>query len=1127
MIRLHRVSLLFLASFVTGSLLCAAMPAAAGDATSFERARILRVLDLLQPQRGISARPVAAAKRADTAQEGGTITGTVRGLDREGFESAHVVAWQADSISGEDGTVTDGAVAIGRARVEPDGSYRLSGLSPGHYYVSGIAKGYETRYYEDALDLTSATTVEVIEGETVDGVDFELQRFNAGTGSIAGLVISDVDGQPVAGAIVHAFGAENPFSYGVTETDADGAYIIRGLRSGSYVVEAMSPDFLPEFYGDVTAFDEAVLVAVVEPDQTDGIAFSLAVGGAITGVVRNEDGGPIAGAYVSATQPGRFDIEVEEDRVAGPLLPVASGGWAVTDENGAYRLGGLVTGAYRVQAQFSTRWQYVSIWFDGVSTWEQATAVAVVLGETVPAVDMTLEVPVLESGVAGRVTDSNGHPVAGAFVTLQAIGDESLMDSMIAVGDMGPVDSGASSDTQSGDVISSDSGSSGSGSVTVAAVPVDEFLMVSRVWAYATTDEDGRYAIDELPAGTYILSAASENGWEYVHRWYVDADTPRSATRLPLAEGEKLTQIDMVLPVRMATASVSGVVQNQDGEPLARAFVQISTPESARPESARSASGDGPARLWAYAQTDDQGVYRVDRLPAGTYIVHASYHTGDRFGQRWFDGADTPSEATPLVLADDESRPGVDLQLTVRPLYGVVSGVVTDAQTGRAIARAYVELTPANRDAPRDMPVFYGVSTAVTDEAGSFRMPWIPEGIYTMTVYANGGMAHYVHPDTDALSTAIQVVGGETTQHDVALPLRQDGEGAITGSVSLGYPGPMFGLEEPAIDFGIAEGDDIAEGADLSRTSIQAMPEIAVVIAYPASKPGMRYVAVTGPDGTYALRGLPADDFVVMCFAPGHIGTYYDGEYAPDRARPITVEAAGQVDGINFELAGLYRIYTIAEDAAIDGGARAPGDEAATEGVAVFGNVIDDKGQPVVDATVFLLDTQEQPVAFAQTGGDGNFELPTVSPGEYRVYASRLGFTGSYNGNQRNFATAEPLGLEGGQAEVNLVLTAGLITAVEESSSDATPTVMALHRNYPNPFNPETTIRFTVPASGQAVLRIHNALGQRIATLHSDVVEAGRQYEVVFQANDLGSGVYYYVLEFQGQRLTRPMLLMK
>jgi len=1120
MIRLHRGSLLFLASFLTASLLCAVMPAAAGDTAGFERARILRVLDLLQPQRGIPAGPVAVAKRAVAAQEGGTITGTVRGLDREGFESAHVVAWQADSISGEDGTaidgaVTDGAVAIGRAKVEPDGSYRLSGLAPGQYYVSGVAKGYETRYYEDAFDLGSATTVEVIEGEASEGVDFDIQRDNVGTGSIAGVVISDVDGQPVAGAIVHAFGAQNPFSYGVAETDAAGAYTLRGLRSGTYIVEAMSPNFLPEFYGDVTAFDEAVLVVVVEPEQTDGIAFSLAVGGAITGVVRNGDGGPVVGAYVSATQPGRFDVEVEEDRVDGRLLPVAPGGWAVTDENGAYRLGGLVTGAYRVQAQFSTRWQFVSIWFDDATTWDQAADVAVTTGETVSAIDMTLELPVLASGVAGRVTDSNGHPVAGAFVTLQAMGDESMMDSV------------SSNASRPGDTIFSDSGSSSSGSATAATVPVDESLMVSSIWAHATTDADGRYMIDELPAGSYILSAASENGWERVHRWYVDADTPRNATRLSLAEGERLTQIDMILPVRTATASVSGVVQDQDGQLLARAFVQISTPESTR-----SDAGDGAARLWAYAQTDDQGVYRVDRLPAGTYIVHASYHTGDRFGQRWFDGADTPRQATPLLLADDESRTGVDLQLTVRPLYGEVRGVVTDAQTGTGIARAYVELTPAQRDAPRDMPVNYGVSTAVTDEIGSFRMPWTPEGIYTMTVYANGGMAHYVHPDTDALSTAIHVVGGETTQNDVALAFRQDGEGAITGSVTLGHGGPIFGPEEPAIDLGIAEGDDIADAdiddtGDVSRTSLQATPEIAVVIAYPASRPGMRYVAVTGTDGMYALRGLPADDFVVMCFAPGHIGTYYDGEYAPDKARPITVEAAGQVDGINFELAGLYRIYTIAEDAAVDGSVRAPGDDAASEGVAVFGQVIDDEGQPVVDATVFLLDTQEQPVAFAQTGSDGNFELPTVSPGEYRVYASRLGFTGSYNGNRRDFAMAEPLGLAGGEAEVKLVLTAGLITAVEENSSDATPTVMALQRNYPNPFNPETTIRFSVPTAGPAVLRIHNALGQRLATLHNDAVEAGRPYDVVFQAKDLGSGVYYYVLEFQGERLTRSMLLMK
>ena len=318
----------------------------------------------------------------------------------------------------------------------------------------------------------------------------------------------------------------------------------------------------------------------------------------------------------------------------------------------------------------------------------------------------------------------------------------------------------------------------------------------------------------------------------------------------------------------------------------------------------------------------------------------------------------------------------------------------------------------------------------------------------------------------------------------------------------------------------------VSGGADFA--DVRATPGIAVVVARPVTStdPNDLYVAVTNADGEYALQGLPPGGYSVMCFAAGHIGMYYDGEYAPDRAELIRIEETEQVSGIDFELAGAYFIYAVAEDGTT-GDLGAPADEAARSAPAVVGQVHDEKGEPIAEATVYLLDTRERPVAFAQTGKDGQFKLPGVAPGEYRVYASRVGFTGSYNGNEHDFDDADVLELTVGQTQVDLVLGTGIVTAVEEEESDATPTTMALHRNFPNPFNPETRISFTVPSSGEAVLQIHNALGQRVATVHRGFVEAGRLYEMTFRADGLASGVYFTVLQFDDQRLTRPMMLVR
>jgi hypothetical protein len=77
--------------------------------------------------------------------------------------------------------------------------------------------------------------------------------------------------------------------------------------------------------------------------------------------------------------------------------------------------------------------------------------------------------------------------------------------------------------------------------------------------------------------------------------------------------------------------------------------------------------------------------------------------------------------------------------------------------------------------------------------------------------------------------------------------------------------------------------------------------------------------------------------------------------------------------------------------------------------------------------------------------------------------------------------------------------------------SGAIPAITALLDNYPNPFNPTTTIRFQIPTSGVVSLNVYNALGQEVATLVNDVRDAG-QYEERFDATRLPSGVYIYKL---------------
>ena len=81
--------------------------------------------------------------------------------------------------------------------------------------------------------------------------------------------------------------------------------------------------------------------------------------------------------------------------------------------------------------------------------------------------------------------------------------------------------------------------------------------------------------------------------------------------------------------------------------------------------------------------------------------------------------------------------------------------------------------------------------------------------------------------------------------------------------------------------------------------------------------------------------------------------------------------------------------------------------------------------------------------------------------------------------------------------------------------------------NYPNPFNPSTTLEFSVPKDGQATLKIFNVLGQNVALLFSGRVHARQAYKTRFEAAHFPSGIYFARLESGGVTLIRKLVLAK
>lgn len=105
-----------------------------------------------------------------------------------------------------------------------------------------------------------------------------------------------------------------------------------------------------------------------------------------------------------------------------------------------------------------------------------------------------------------------------------------------------------------------------------------------------------------------------------------------------------------------------------------------------------------------------------------------------------------------------------------------------------------------------------------------------------------------------------------------------------------------------------------------------------------------------------------------------------------------------------------------------------------------------------------------------------------------------------------------------------------LTTGIDDGDG-ITPDEYRLLGNYPNPFNPETTIRFSVPRPGFVSLAIFNVRGEKIKTLMSDNIAPGIFSIAWNGTNDTGrnvaSGVYIYRLQAGGSVLSKKLILIR
>ena len=102
----------------------------------------------------------------------------------------------------------------------------------------------------------------------------------------------------------------------------------------------------------------------------------------------------------------------------------------------------------------------------------------------------------------------------------------------------------------------------------------------------------------------------------------------------------------------------------------------------------------------------------------------------------------------------------------------------------------------------------------------------------------------------------------------------------------------------------------------------------------------------------------------------------------------------------------------------------------------------------------------------------------------------------------------------------------GVITSSPVAVDEAAPSAFAVAQNTPNPFNPSTTISFTIPEAGTVSVDVFNIAGQKIATVADDFMSSG-SHSVSWDATGFSGGVYFYTVKSGDFSKTMKMTLIK
>jgi len=248
----------------------------------------------------------------------------------------------------------------------------------------------------------------------------------------------------------------------------------------------------------------------------------------------------------------------------------------------------------------------------------------------------------------------------------------------------------------------------------------------------ATTDAEGKFRIERVETGSYILSADRQG---FVRQQYSQRQPSTVGATLTLSAGQHMKELNFKLAPH---AVITGHVFDEDGEPLMRSRIQVLRVSRMRGKRQLMPVGGG--------ETNDLGEFRVHSLPPGRYFVNAMPpNRGQMYGEpapknaateeyitTFYPAALDEASARPIELTSGQNLAAVDIRVKKSPVFHIRGRVSGGPGAGRGMR---VQAMPRQQQ----MGFMFGPGGNVQPD-GSFDLPSQPPGSYDVLVMSNQGM---------------------------------------------------------------------------------------------------------------------------------------------------------------------------------------------------------------------------------------------------------------------------------------------------------------------------------------------------------------------------------------------------